>query len=174
MVALFQARGRFFRAALILLAGWLLLETALLQLVAARIGWGATLVFLSIKGGIGLFLIGFLTIRGFSRLRQNIETKNFGGLPGSGSLRAIFGIASGILITLPGLIPPLLGVILFSPSVQQAVLKRFLGAASGTAEKPRSKEFDLEADEWQEIRRKKLATKARPRKASLEAKPPSV
>ncbi len=165
MPAAFSIRGRWLRAGTILLGGWLVLEIALIQLVAARIGWGATLAFLSIKGGIGLFLIGFLTIRGFSQLKPGA-----GFLTGRGSFQAFFGVASGILITLPGLIPPLLGVALFAPSLQNAILKRLFGAIETSS--PR--EIDLDAGEWQEVRRRKPATKPRPRKPSLEAGPPSV
>lgn len=165
MVAAFSISGRMVRAGFILLAGWLLLEIALLQLVAARIGWGATLAFLSIKGGVGLFLIGYMTVRGFARLKSITQIK-----PGASGLGTVFGLISGILITLPGLIPPLIGVVLFSPSAQRAVLKRFFGPK----EAPHPRNFDLETGEWREIRRKKLATKTRSRKASLEAGPPSV
>jgi UPF0716 family protein affecting phage T7 exclusion len=165
MVSTFAISGRMVRAGGILLAGWLLLEIALLQLVAARVGWGVTLAFLSIKGGIGLLVIGIMTVRGFSRLKSISQLK-----PGTMGLRTIFGVVSGILITLPGLIPPLLGIALFTPSLQHAVLRRFLGAK----ETVQSKDIDLDESEWREVRRKKLSTSARSRKPSLEAKPPSV
>jgi UPF0716 family protein affecting phage T7 exclusion len=165
MQAPFSISGRVVRAGVILLAGWLLLEIALLQLVAARLGWGTTLAFLSIKGGFGLFLIGFMTYRGFSRLKSISQLK-----PGASGLKTVFGVISGILITLPGLIPPLIGIALFSPSAQSAVLTRFFGKK----EAPSSRDIDLEDGEWREVRRKKLATRPRSRKAPLEAKPPSV
>lgn len=169
MVSSFSISGRMVRAGGILLAGWLLLEVALLQLVAARVGWGTTLAFLSIKGGIGLFVIGVMTARGFSRLKSVSQLK-----PGATGLRTVFGVVSGILITLPGLIPPLLGIALFSPSLQQGVLRRFFGAR----EPVKSRHIDLEEGEWREVRRRKLSTRqstrTRSRKASLEAKPPSV
>lgn len=169
MGSTFAISGRMVRAGSILLAGWLLLEIALLQLVAARIGWGATLAFLSIKGGLGLLVIGIMTVRGFSRLKSISQLK-----PGATGLRTIFGVVSGILITLPGLIPPLLGIALFSPSLQHAVLRRFPGAKQAAP----SRDIDLDEGEWREVRRRKLSTRlstrARSRKASLEAKPPSV
>ena len=162
----FSISGRMVRAGVILLAGWLLLEIALLQLVAVRLGWGTTLAFLSIKGGVGLFLIGFMTFRGFSRLKSISQLK-----PGASGLRTVFGVISGILITLPGLIPPLIGIALFSPSAQGAVLARFFGKREAAAP-PR--DIDLEDSEWHEIRRRKRITRPRTRKAPLEAKPPSV
>jgi UPF0716 family protein affecting phage T7 exclusion len=166
MVTAFSISGRVTRAGAILLAGWLLLEIALMQLVAARIGWAATLALLSIKGGLGLLIIGIMTVRGFRRLKSISEFK-----AGATSFRTVFGLASGILITLPGLIPPLIGIALFTPSLQHWVLRRITTARS---EPGQGKNIDLPEHEWQEIRRKKLATKARSRKASLEAKPPSV
>ena len=165
MQAQLSISRRAIRAGIILLAGWLVLEIVLLQLVSARIGWGATLAFLSIKGGLGLFLVGFLTLRGFSRLKSISQLK-----PGTSALKTVFGVVSGILITLPGLIPPLVGIALFSPSLQTAILARFFAK---TAE-PASRDIDLEDGEWREVRRKKLATRPRLRKAPLEAKPPSV
>jgi UPF0716 family protein affecting phage T7 exclusion len=166
MVTTFSISGRVIRAGAILLAGWFVLEIALMQLVAARIGWGATLALLSIKGGLGLLIIGIMTVRGFRRLKSISEFK-----AGATSFRTVFGLVSGILITLPGLIPPLIGIALFTPSLQHWVLRRMIASRS---EAGPSKDIDLPEHEWREIRRKKLATKARSRKASLEAKPPSV
>lgn len=161
---------RLVRAGLIVLAGWLLLEIALFQLVAARVGWGMTLGFISIKGGIGLLLIGFLAWRGLTRLKSLALKPLAKVIPGEARFQALFGIASGILITLPGFLPSLVGVALFSPSLRRVLLARF----SGSAAKPTPKDFDLDSGEWHEIRRKKRATRARLRKASLEARPPSV
>lgn len=169
MAAAVSISGRVVRAGVILLLGWLLLEIALLQLVAARIGWGATLAFLSIKGGAGLILVGYMALRGISKLKSVAQLT-----PGASGFKTVFGVVSGILITLPGLIPPLLGIILFSPSVQTRVLRRFFGARKGAHRPASPREIDLDSGEWREIRRKKLATRARSRKASLEAGPPSV
>lgn len=143
---------RLLRAGLVLLAGWLLLEAALLQLVAARIGWGLTLAILSIKGGIGLVLVAVLAWRGFHSIRTGAGTR-----PGERSLRAGFGVASGILITLPGLVPPLVGLALFSPSLQEAIIARFRAPAPSGA--PR--QIDLSTEEWQETRRRKLTQRRR-------------
>lgn len=143
--------SRLLRAGIVLLAGWLLLEAALLQLVAARIGWAMTLAILSVKGGIGLLLIAVLAWRGFHSIRANAAG------PGERSLRAGFGVASGVLITLPGIVPPLVGIALFSPSLQAAILARF--RRSKPEEPPR--QIDLSADEWRETRRKKLAPSRR-------------
>lgn len=143
---------RLLRAGLVLLAGWLLLEAALLQLVAARIGWGLTLAILSIKGGIGLVLVAVLAWRGFHSIRAGAGTR-----PGERSLRAGFGVASGILITLPGLVPPLVGLALFSPSLQEAIIARF--RAPRPSGVPR--QIDLSEEEWQETRRRKLTQRRR-------------
>lgn len=151
-MALSTARSsRLVRAGIILLAGWLLLEAALLQLIAARIGWGMTLAILSVKGGVGLVLIAVLAWRGFHSIRANAAG------PGERSLRAGFGVASGVLITLPGVVPPLVGIALFSPSLQDAILARF--RRSRPEGSPR--QIDLSAEEWRETRRKKLAPSRR-------------
>jgi len=162
----FGLSPRIKRAAIILLGGWLVLEFALLQLVATRIGWGATMAFLSVKGGIGLLIIGFMIARGMRHLRQ------------AGTLRmaitgqkGIFAVISGILITLPGLLPPLAGIALFSPSAQKAVLSWFL---RDKANPKAPRDFDLDDSEWREVKRRKLVQRKPSRKASLETKPPSV
>jgi UPF0716 family protein affecting phage T7 exclusion len=161
--------SRLLRSLIVALAGWLLLEFVLMQLIAARIGWGATLAFLSVKGGAGLLLVGVLTARGLRRLSRG-ELTRAGGSVG-------FGIASAVLITLPGIFPTLLGIALFAPSFRAALLKRFTPTPEGKAQGPR--EIDLEDSEWRELRARRLAKKTKPRGKpsqtdALEAKPPSV
>ncbi len=159
---------RWLRAAVILGAGWLVLEFVLAQLIAARIGWGATVLLVSIKGGIGILMVGALALGGLKRL----------GRGGGMRLDLAFGLASAILITLPGLVPTLLGIALFAPSLRCALLRRFRPAAQAA---PR--QFDLAPREWRELRSRRIArrTKARlngrqtPEQSNtLEAKPPSV
>lgn len=159
---------RLLRAGLLLVAGWALLEYALMTLIAARIGWGMTLVLLSLKGGLGLLLVGWMALRGLKRVRLAR------GAMGA-SLSLGFSVASGVLIALPGLVPALVGVALFSPSLRAALVRRLAGKAAA----PPSRDFDLDPDAWREVKRRKLAR--RPRKAieksrrdALEAKPPSV
>jgi UPF0716 family protein affecting phage T7 exclusion len=162
----FSIRGRFLRAGAVLLAGWLMLEIVLMQLVAARIGWGAVLSLLILKGGAGLLLVAWLTMRGLSKLRASLSGS---GIEANG-IQAAFWVASAILITLPGFIPALAGIMLLTPSLQRAIINRFRGG--GTSDDPKA--FDLEAADWKEIRRKKLVGTSKSRKASLEAGPPSV
>lgn len=155
---------RFLRAGLILLLGWLALEAVLLHLVAERIGWGSTIAILTVKGGLGLLILGWLTLRGLGRLRGRLE-------PGDMLRRGIsagFGIASAILIALPGLVPAAAGIALFSPSLRGWVIRRFSVKDAGN---PR--EIVLEDGEWRELRRRK-PRKAKAAASSLEAKPPSV
>jgi UPF0716 family protein affecting phage T7 exclusion len=165
--------GRIGRATLLLVAGWLVLEYALMQLVAARIGWGATLAFLSVKGGAGLLLVGFLTVKGLRNLGKT-------GFSRSGS-NLMFSVISGVLITLPGLAPTLVGIALFAPSLRAALLKRFRPAQK--REVPR--DIDLSEDQWREVRTRRIAKRAKSRaipasrnagesKHALETKPPSV
>jgi UPF0716 family protein affecting phage T7 exclusion len=159
--------GRLKRAAFLLIAGWLVLEYALMQLVAARIGWGATLAFLSVKGGVGLLLVGMLTAQGLRRLGRKSVT-------GAGSSLG-FGVVSGVLITLPGLAPTLVGIALFAPSVRSFVLRRFKPAQA----QPAPRNIDLEEHQYRELRTRRIAKRTKSRRAipqtdALEAKPPSV
>jgi len=132
---------RYWRAGFVLLGGWFVLEFALMKLVAARIGWEATLAFLSIKGGVGLVLMGIVAWRGLVAIRA-----------GAG-VQAAFGVVSAVLITLPGLALPLLGIALFTPSLQAAILKRLMRRREPQGP-PRA--LDLDEAEWREIRRRKL------------------
>lgn len=159
-------RARLIRAGIILLIGWIAIEAVLLQLVAARLGWGLTIAILSVKGGIGLVLLGAITIRGMFGLKKQIAEQN--GVPAS--LRLGFMVASAVLISVPGLFPTLLGFALFSPSLQTWLLGKFRKA--GAAAPPR--EIDLPAEEWREIRRRKPRKALPSRKGPLEGKPPSV
>lgn len=156
--------ARFIRAGLILLLGWLALEAALLHLVAERIGWGSTIAALTVKGGLGLLILGWLTMRGLGRLRGRLDPADML----QKGISAGFGISSAILIALPGLVPTTLGIALFSPSLRSWILRRF------SAKQPSNpREIALDEGEWRELRRRK-ARKSKPGASSLEAKPPSV
>lgn len=175
MAARMEGSRRILRAGIILLAGWVTLEIVLFQLVAARIGWGALLALLSIKGGIGLFLIGALMVRGLATIRTDALHRR--GL--EAVARAGFGVASAVLIVIPGLIPPLIGVALFSPSLQAAILRRFGPFVEAVPKTTAEKNFDLAADDWREVQEGKRAGPNNTRKGPdkpkpLETKPPSV
>ena len=155
---------RLARAGLILLLGWLALEAVLLHLVAERIGWGLTIAILTVKGGLGLLILGWLTMRGLGRLRGRLDPND---MLRSG-ISAGFGIASAILIALPGLVPTALGIALFSPSLRGWIIRKF---ARKKAEN--RQEVVLEEGEWREVRRRK-PRKVKAAASSLEVKPPSV
>lgn len=160
----FSARG-WGRRGLIWLALWLALEILLMKLVAARIGWGGTIALMAVKGGLGLALIGWLGARSLRKFRDlgslRVESAGLSGL---------FTLLSAILLALPGLVPMLLAIVLFAPSVRLALVRRFASAAAPAD--PR--EIDLSEGEWREIRTRKLTKRSRERKASLETGPPSV
>jgi UPF0716 family protein affecting phage T7 exclusion len=111
---------RWRRAGLILIGGWLVLEVALAQLLAARLGWGLTLTLQALKGGFALLLLGFFGLQALTRFARG-ETR--------GKLRTFraagFGLMSLILFALPGWLPTLLGLALFSPSLQHEILRRW-------------------------------------------------
>lgn len=156
--------SRFLRAGIVLLSGWALLEFALLHLIAARIGWGATLIGLSLKGGLGLVFLGYCTFRG---LRRVVKAETGAMRP---EISAGFGVASAVLVALPGILPALLGLALLSPSLQMGVL-RFL-RRDAPSDHPR--EIELPKSEWRETARRKRRLPAGKRGARLEAGPPSV
>lgn len=141
---------RWLRAAVLLGAGWLVLEFVLGQLIAERIGGGPTVLFLSIKGGIGILMVGALALSGLKRLGK--------GGPGRKGLDLAFSLASAVLITLPGLVPTLIGIALFAPSVRSWVLRQF---KTGAPEAPR--DFDLAPNDWREVRTRRIARKTKPR-----------
>lgn len=151
------------RPLLILVAGWILLEFVLLELLAARLGWGVVLALVSVKGGLGLIALVLITIFAgrAARGRQGLDRLIALGFP----------LVSGILIALPGLIPMLIGIALFSPSLRQAVVAWWLRRSRG-AEDPRF--LELSASEWEEIAAKKTRRKAKSVKRPLEGQPPSV
>ncbi|MCZ8184113.1 MAG: FxsA family protein [Beijerinckiaceae bacterium] len=151
------------RPLLILVAGWMLLEFVLLELLAARLGWGLVLALVSLKGGLGLIALVLITLLAGRAAR---------GRQGLDRLAALsFPMASGILIALPGLIPMLFGIALFSPSLRKGVVA-WWQRRSGGAEDPRF--LELPATEWKEIGAKKTRRKAKSVKRPLEGQPPSV
>ena len=157
-------RARILRAGVIALIGWLTLEAALLHLIAARIGWGLTIAIMSIKGGLGLLLVGFLALRGLSGLSERLRNKQGGTVFG---IKTGFSVASAVLITIPGLVPTLLGIAVLSPSLQKALIRRFKGKTP--PENPR--DIDLDREEWREVRRKRLPRPALNRKSTSSAAP---
>lgn len=156
-------RAAILRPLLILLAGWLLLEYVVLELLAARIGWGAVLVIMSLKGGCGLILLVMLTLAAARAGRK--------AGPGKTLEAMIFPVISGILIALPGLLPMLFGIALFSPSLRIAVAA-WWRTRSMPAQDPRL--LELEANEWKEIGTKKARRRPKSTKPPLERQPPSV
>lgn len=147
---------RWLRAGLLLGAGWLVLEYALGHLIAERIGWGLTVLLLSIKGGIGILLVGAVALGGLKRLGKDA--------PGKRSIDLAFRLASAILITLPGIVPTLLGIALFAPSLRSALLARF----RAKAEVP-SRDLELAPQDWREVRTRRVARKAKPQLKSTPA-----
>lgn len=158
-----SAGRRFLRAGLVLALGWIALEIALANLIAARIGWGATIALLSVKGGGGLLLVGLFVWRGLRRLRSGAQGLVRGGV------EAGFSVASAVLIALPGLTPALLGIALFSPTLRLRVLGWLRPVRAGT-----DRQIDLADGEWREIRTRRKRMPTKKRDPSLEGRPPSV
>ncbi len=141
----------------------MLLEYVLLEMLAARIGWGLVLVLLSLKGGLGLVVLAVMTVSASRAIRAS---KDVGRLAAIG-----FPLASGILIALPGLIPMLVGIALFSPSLRQSVTSWRRKRAARESD-PRM--LELQSSEWTEVGPKKSRRKHKSGKAPLERQPPSV
>ena len=112
--------ARFLRAGLILVLGWVALEAAFAKLVANSFGWGFTVALHSIKGGIGLILLGVIGGSALMRLARGSHKLSIHGISQTG-----FGLLSAVLIALPGLIPALIGLALYSPSMRVKCLAWF-------------------------------------------------
>lgn len=151
------------RPLLILIGGWIMLESVVMMLISARIGWGSVLIFLSIKGGLGLLALVWLTLRAAREARRKITEQRLGDL--------VFPVLSGILIALPGLVPMLVGIALFSPSLREGVRSWWKRRAQP---EPDPRLIELPDSEWQEIRTKKIRRRPKSAKPPLEGQPPSV
>jgi UPF0716 family protein affecting phage T7 exclusion len=154
------------RLMLLALLLWVALELLLMKLIANRFGWGTTVLLHMLKGGFGLLLVGWLTLRGLTKLRDALSS----GVLSEKGLSFGFPVASAVLIAIPGLIPSLFGLALFSPSLRAFILKRFTGGARTAG----PQEIDLSVDEWHEARKPRKPRKVPQRNASLERDPPSV
>lgn len=159
-------RPLYMRFGLLALVFWVVLEVMLAKLIANRFGWGTTILLHTIKGGLGLLLIGLLLASGLKRLRESLRA----GEIVQGGSSVLFPLASAILITLPGLVPAMIGLMLFSPSIRTLIRQKIAGKAAQQG----PGEIDLSADEWHETKKPTRIRRAIQRKASLEREPPSV
>jgi UPF0716 family protein affecting phage T7 exclusion len=158
---------RLIRLGVILLGLWIVLELLLMKLIANRLGWGTTILIHVLKGGVGLLALGWLIIRGMRGVRAVLD----GSVRRLNSVGAFgFPIASAVLVAMPGLVPAMFGIALFSPSLRRVVSERFTGQTH--AESPG--EIDLDPSEWRETRKPKKPRRAIEGKATLESRPPSV
>ena len=146
--------------------GWIILELALAKLIAVRFGWGPVVVLHALKGGVGLLLCGLVVMHGFRRLGRWLQAPE----RSDGPQRLGFHVASAVLMAIPGLVPMLVGIALFSPSMRAWLSARF--GPQGRDSGPR--EIDLDIGEWRETRKPKRLRKAISRKPTLEGEPPSV
>ena len=158
--------ARVARIGLVFLIAWIAIELVLMKLVANRFGWGTTILLHALKGGFGMMLLGWLTMRGLVRLRAGVET----GQVAHDAVNGAFAIASAVLIAIPGLAPSLLGIALFSPSLRSWIMRRF-----ALTERPTDpRQIDLDAADWRETRKPRKPRRQIPAKPSLEGEPPSV
>ncbi|MCA0400891.1 MAG: FxsA family protein [Proteobacteria bacterium] len=152
---------RLLRAGIILLLGWIALEIALMQLVAARIGWAALILLMTVKGGIGLLLVGAAMIHGLRTIAEAARRDS-----GQEAIHAAgFTVASAILLVLPGIAPAFLALALFSPSLR----KRLLALWRNRQEPGDPREIELAASEWKELGNRKPA-----RRTPRKPKPPET
>lgn len=105
---------------LILLLGWIAVETLLLmRLAEARGAWVVPLVLLAAAIG------GVLVIRrhGLEALRAVQEATNRGELPTAALLQGLLGFVAGLLLILPGLLSDLLALLLLAPALRRRVAR---------------------------------------------------
>ncbi len=120
---------------------WLVAEWLLFGLISRHIGWFLTILLSILKGGLGLFLLGFVLRRMQLNFRDILQSGE-GRLRLAEPLLAIFG---AILICLPGFVASLAGLALFSPSIRAWLLRRF--------GRQNSSDFiDLSSDDYREIK----------------------
>jgi UPF0716 family protein affecting phage T7 exclusion len=136
---------------LLFAASWIIFEWLLFGMIARQIGTFAAVAFYIVKGGLGLLLLGLAVRRvgtGLSRaMRRGRVADSAGELFGA--------VAGAILITLPGLIPTLIGLALFAPSVRRWAGRFFIRRQeAGTASRRKSApgEVELDPEEWRSDR----------------------
>jgi UPF0716 family protein affecting phage T7 exclusion len=170
-------KPRLFRAGTILLLGWLALEIVLMQIVAARIGWGLLILLMAVKGGAGILLVGAMMMRGLRAVAQAARAGN----PVLHVADAGFPVAGAVLIAMPGFIPALVALALFVPAFRRLIRQRLFGATPEPSGSPR--DIDLQDSDWREVSSAPSPDKSGPNAGAgtrsraappLEAKPPSV
>jgi UPF0716 family protein affecting phage T7 exclusion len=117
-----------------------------------------------LKAGFGLAMLFALTLRGLARLKDFAR--------GSGALSATldtgFGVASAVLVALPGFLPAFFGLALFVPAIRARAIALF--RMGETDAEPGV--IDLGTGDWAEAPGGEEPR--RDSRASLETKPPSV
>jgi UPF0716 protein FxsA len=126
---------------LLLIAGWLGAELAMLSLVVSVVGWSGAAAL-----GILTSLAGFIMIRDVGRRAMDSLKSGFrGGRIGSGPVLdgSLQGIGA-ILLILPGFVTDLIGLALASPTMRRGLTRRF-GDIPGQG---LDGTLDLSRDEW--------------------------
>jgi UPF0716 family protein affecting phage T7 exclusion len=129
---------------LLFAVSWVIFEWFLFRALSNQIGTFASIVFYVAKGGLGLLLLGLAVRRIGTGLPQALRQ----GRVGETASTLLLSVIGAVLIALPGLIPALFGIALFSPSMRRKI-SSWLLKRSGVDEKSRKRSEDIELDQSQ-------------------------
>jgi UPF0716 family protein affecting phage T7 exclusion len=133
--------------ALLFFLAWLIFEWLIFSAIAVRLGFFLTIFLYVAKGGLGLVLLAFAFRRiGLSRGRI-ASARNLTGVAGELAAMAL----GAILIAIPGILPTLAGLALFSPSVRKRLGRWFLQREAGGGRARNPDEIDLDAGDYRRM-----------------------
>jgi UPF0716 family protein affecting phage T7 exclusion len=135
---------------LLFFVSWIIFEWFLFKALSNQFGFFASMVFYVAKGGLGLLLLG-LTMR---RIGTGLPQALRQGKAGEAASTLLFSVLGAVLIALPGLIPALFGIAVFSPSVRKKITSlMFRQTGKGTRQQEESTDIELDQSQWRSDRK---------------------
>jgi UPF0716 family protein affecting phage T7 exclusion len=130
-----------FLTGLILITAWIAAEMTVFNLIA---GWtGGLMAFLLFiaKSLAGFFFVGQL----LRRKMMNLSGLRSVSLDGAAATATSLKILGSFLLVIPGFLAGVIGIALLTPSIRRLITDRISRKVENT------RNFDLKADDWQEI-----------------------
>jgi UPF0716 family protein affecting phage T7 exclusion len=130
-----------FLTGLIIITVWIAVEIIVFNLVAGWTGGLVAFLLFVLKSVVGFFFVSQM----LRRKMMNLSGFRIVSLEGSAATATSLKIIGSLLLVIPGFLAGVVGLALLTPSMRTLIA----GRMARKVENPR--DFDLKADDWQEI-----------------------